>query len=182
MHTPAPRTIGLRTTEVIYPGGTEHIRAVRADLRAFLDDCSRADDVILCASELAANAAQHSRSRLPDGTFTVRAVISPDHYARIEVQDSGGPWNQGMIDPTRHHGLDVIRAVADEWGSTATTPPAPSGRDSTAPSSRSQACARAIRRPPCRSCEDFLHDHQGCTFGAPGLTALAVNSQNGASN
>ena len=76
MHTPAPRTIGLRTTEVTYPGGTEYIRAVRADLRAFLDDCSRADDVILCASELAANAAQHSRSRLPGGTFTVRAVIS----------------------------------------------------------------------------------------------------------
>ena len=76
----------------------------------------RADDVILCASELAANAAQHSRSRLPGGTFTVRAIISPDHYARIEVQDNGGPWNQGMIDPTRHHGLDIVRAVADEWG------------------------------------------------------------------
>jgi serine/threonine-protein kinase RsbW len=119
MHTPVSRSIGLRTTEVIYPGGTEHIRAVRAvraDLRAVLDHCSRADDVILCASELAANAAQHSRSRLPGGTFTVRAVMSPDHYARIEVQDNGGPWNQGMIDPTRHHGLDIVRAVADEWG------------------------------------------------------------------
>ena len=100
MHTPAPRTVGLRTTEVTYPGGTKHIRTVRADLRAVLEDCPRADDVILCASELAANAAQHSRSRLPGGTFTVRAIISPDHYARIEVQDNGGPWNQGMIDPT----------------------------------------------------------------------------------
>jgi anti-sigma regulatory factor (Ser/Thr protein kinase) len=91
MHTPAPRTIGLRTTEVTYPGGTEYIRAVRADLRAFLADCSRADDVILCASELAANAAQHSRSRLPGGTFTVRAVMSPDHYAQIEVQATAVP-------------------------------------------------------------------------------------------
>jgi hypothetical protein len=27
-----------------------------------------------------------------------------------------GPWNQGMIDPTRYHGLDIVRAVADEWG------------------------------------------------------------------
>ncbi len=72
--------------------------------------------MILCASELAANAAQHSRSRLPGGTFTVRATVSPDHHARIEVQDNGGPWNQGMIDPTRHHGLDIVRAVADEWG------------------------------------------------------------------
>ncbi len=116
MHTPAPRTIGPRTSEVTYPGGTEHIRAVRADLRALLEDFSRADDVILCASELAANAAQHSRSRLPGGTFTVRAIINPDDSARIEVEDSGGPWNQAMIDPARHHGLDIVRAVADEWG------------------------------------------------------------------
>jgi anti-sigma regulatory factor (Ser/Thr protein kinase) len=116
MHMAAPRIIGLRTSDVTYPGGTEHIRVVRADLRAVLDDCPRADDVILCASELAANSAQHSRSRLLGGTFTVRVTVSPDRYARIEVQDNGGPWNQGMVDPTRHHGLDIVRAVADEWG------------------------------------------------------------------
>ena len=116
MHTPAPRTIGLRTTEATYPGGTEHIRDVRADLRAVLADCPRADDVILCTSELAANAAQHSRSRLPGGTFNIRATVNLDHDVQIEVQDNGGPWNQGMIDPTRHHGLDIVRAVADEWG------------------------------------------------------------------
>ncbi len=116
--TPAPRT-ELRTTEVTYPGGTEHIRAVRADLRAVLGDCPRADDVILCASELAANAAQHSRSRLPGGAFTIRATVSPGHYARIEVQDNDGPWNQAMTGPARHHGLDIIRAVADAWGSDA---------------------------------------------------------------
>jgi histidine kinase-like protein len=108
MHTPAPRILRQRTTEVTYPGGTEHIRAVRADLRAVLDGCLRADDVILCASELAANAAQHSRSRLPGGIFTVRAIVSPGHYARIEIQDNGGPWNQAMIDPARHHGLDTF--------------------------------------------------------------------------
>jgi serine/threonine-protein kinase RsbW len=116
MHMPAARTLGVRTIDTTYPGGTEHVRAVRADLRAVLRDCPRADDVVMCASELAANAALHSRSRLPGGTFTVRATVSPDLYARIEVQDDGGPWNQGMIDPTRHHGLDIVRAVADEWG------------------------------------------------------------------
>lgn len=116
MHTPASRTIALRTSEVTYPGGIEHIRGVRADLRALLEDCPRKDDVILCASELAANSAQHSRSRLPSGTFTIRTAFNPDHCVRIEVQDNGGPWNQGMIDPTRHHGLDIVRAVADEWG------------------------------------------------------------------
>jgi serine/threonine-protein kinase RsbW len=114
--TPAPATLGLRTTEMTYPGGTEHLRAVRADLRAVLGCCPRADDVILCASELAANAAQHSRSRLPGGTFTVRATVSPGHYARVEVQDNDGPWTRATTDPTRHHGLDIIGAVADEWG------------------------------------------------------------------
>src|SRR5215469_1178239 len=117
--TPAPTTTGLRTTEVTYPGGTEHIRAVRADLRAVLGDCPQADDVILCASELAANAAQHSRSRLPGGTFTVRATVSPGRYALIEVQDNDGPWGQAVTGPARHHGLDIIGAVADAWGTDA---------------------------------------------------------------
>ncbi len=116
MHTPQPRTIQPSTTSATYPGGTEHVSAVRADLRAALHDCPRADDVILCASELAANAAQHSRSRLPGGTFTVRVAVSRDSFTRIEVEDNGGPWNQGMVDPARHHGLDIVRALADEWG------------------------------------------------------------------
>ena len=72
--------------------------------------------MILCASELAANDVLHTRSRLPRGTFTVRATVSPGLHARVEVEDNGGPWNPGMIDPTRHHGLDIVRAVADEWG------------------------------------------------------------------
>ena len=29
------------------------------------------------------------------------------------------------------------------------------------------------------ACEDYLHDHQGRTFGAPGLTAQTVSSENG---
>src|SRR5215472_17740356 len=107
MHTPAPRTVGLHTTDVTYPGGTEHIRAVRADLRAVLRDCPRADDVILCASELAANAALHSRSRLPGGTFTVRATVNPGDHAQIEVKDQGGPWTPGGSDSERHHGLAI---------------------------------------------------------------------------
>jgi hypothetical protein len=54
--------------------------------------------------------------RLPGGTFTVQAVISPGRHTRIDVQDNGGPWNQAMVDPARHHGLDIVRAVAGEWG------------------------------------------------------------------
>jgi serine/threonine-protein kinase RsbW len=116
MHTPAPRTLALRNSTVTYPGGTEHISAVRAALRTVLGNCPVADDVILCASELAANAALHSYSRLPGGTFTVRAAISSGHYAWIEVEDNGGPWTTTISDPAQHHGLDIVRALANEWG------------------------------------------------------------------
>jgi len=75
-----------------------------------------AEDVILCASELAANTALHSNSRLIGGTFTVRAAIRPGHHVRIEVEDNGGPWTPATSDAARHHGLDIICIIADEWG------------------------------------------------------------------
>ncbi len=99
MQTPASRALALRTNDVTYSGSAEHIRTVRADLRAVLGECPMAEDVILCASELAANAAIHSHSRLPGGTFTVRATISPGDYAWIEVEDNGGPWTPAMSGP-----------------------------------------------------------------------------------
>ena len=112
---PAPRALALATS-VTYPGTTEHIRIVRADLRAVLHECPMADDVILCASELAANAAIHSRSRLPGGAFTVRVKISPGGYAWVEVEDDGGPSTPVIRDSTGHHGLDIVRALATDWG------------------------------------------------------------------
>jgi anti-sigma regulatory factor (Ser/Thr protein kinase) len=75
-----------------------------------------ADEVILCASELAANAAIHSDSRLPSGSFTVYAKLSPGDYAWIEVQDSGGPWVAKPGDHERPHGLDIVRSLASDWG------------------------------------------------------------------
>jgi serine/threonine-protein kinase RsbW len=113
---PAAEALAMRTASATYPGAIERIRAVRADLRAFLGDCPMADDVILCASELAANAAIHSRSRLPGGIFTVRAVLSPGAYVWVEVEDSGGPWTTAISDLTRRHGLGIVRALASDWG------------------------------------------------------------------
>ncbi len=75
-----------------------------------------ADDVLLCVSELATNAALHSKSRLAGGIFTVRGKVSPGDYAWIEVEDNGGPWTLGASDPERGSGLDIIRALADDWG------------------------------------------------------------------
>jgi anti-sigma regulatory factor (Ser/Thr protein kinase) len=116
MPTPASRPLASRTLTATYPGDTEHIRRVRADLRALLAECPVADDVILCASELAANAAIHSHSRLPGGTFTLRSAIRPGECVSIEVKDNGGPWPPARSDPTGYHGLDIVRAVATECG------------------------------------------------------------------
>ena len=116
MQTPAARTLALRISTVTYPASTEYIRVVRSDLRPLLRDCPMGDEVILCVSELAANAALHSRSRLPGGTFTVRARINPGDHAQIEVEDQGGAWTPGKSDCSGHHGLDIVRALATDWG------------------------------------------------------------------
>jgi len=116
MQTPAPRAPALSTTSVTYRGSAEHIRTVRADLCAVLRDCPMADDVILCASELAANAALHSHSRLTGGTFTVRAQLSPGDYIWVAVADGGGPWTPQPSDPARAHGLDIVRSLASDCG------------------------------------------------------------------
>ena len=113
---PPAQALAGRTSGITYPGAAEHVRAVRADLRPLLAGCPMADDVILCASELATNAVLHSNSRLPGGTFTVRAAISPGHHVRIEVEDNGGPWTPATSGTARHHGLDIICIVANEWG------------------------------------------------------------------
>jgi len=118
MQTPASRALAQRTSTVIYPGVAGQISVVRADLRALLADCPMADDVILCASELAANAALHSRSGLAGGTFIVRASIDPGRSVQVEVEDKGGPWTSPTTDPDRYYGLDIIRALATDWGIT----------------------------------------------------------------
>src|SRR5215467_4951360 len=116
MSTPALAPLGPCASASTYPGGPEHVRQVRADMRRLLDGCPVADDVILCVSELAANSARHSDSRKPGGTFTVRAESHPGAGVRIEVEDAGGPWLGPAPDPAGGRGLDIVRALAAEWG------------------------------------------------------------------
>jgi serine/threonine-protein kinase RsbW len=117
----AATSLDLRAAGATYPGRPEHIRQVRSDARGLLDGCPAADEVILCLSELAANAVLHSDSRRPGGTFTVRIESCPRAYIHIQVDDDGGPWLAPAPGPGSGRGLDIIRVLAAEWG-VATSP------------------------------------------------------------
>ena len=133
MPTPAAASLDLaasaaapdaRAPAATYPGRPDHVRPVRADARRLLAGYPAADEVILCLSELAANAVRHSDSRRPGGTFTVRIESRPGAHLRIEVEDDGGPWLAPAPDPGSGRGLDIIGVLAAEWGAA----PSPPGR------------------------------------------------------
>jgi serine/threonine-protein kinase RsbW len=112
----AAASLDLCASMATYGGRPEYVRRARADARDLLAGCPAADEVILCLSELAANAVLHSNSRRPGGTFTVRIGSRPGAYVRIEVDDDGGPWLAPAPDPGSGRGLDIIGALAAECG------------------------------------------------------------------
>jgi anti-sigma regulatory factor (Ser/Thr protein kinase) len=105
---------GPSTVAATYPGRPDQVRAIRADLRGALEGCPVADDVILCASELAANAATHSRSGQPGGWLAVRVELRPGESVLVEVGDEGGRWAGAGHDDDRPHGLDIVQAIAGD--------------------------------------------------------------------
>jgi anti-sigma regulatory factor (Ser/Thr protein kinase) len=109
--THATTALGYAST---FPGRADHVSQVRREIAAYLAGCPAADDIILIADELAANAIIHTRSR--GATFIVRCQLSA-RTARIEVQDLGGPWRPRQPGD-RPHGLDIIQALTgqDDWG------------------------------------------------------------------
>jgi hypothetical protein len=109
---------GPRSFDHAYPGRREQIQRVRADLWAILNGCPIAEETILVASELAANAVTHSSSRQPGGRFIVRAEVCPGDYAWVEVEDQGGIWVGHHPRDGQLHGLDIVQAIAGDrnWG------------------------------------------------------------------
>jgi serine/threonine-protein kinase RsbW len=101
-----------------YPGRLDQLRHMRRELAGVLDGCPSADEIILCASELAANAVQHSRSGRPGGTFTLRVEVSGGDYVRIAIDDDGGPWAAVVSSLDRGRGLVIIAALTADWGTT----------------------------------------------------------------
>ena len=107
---------GTRRHTGTYPAESRQVGLARAALAEWLAGCPQADEAILVASEFATNAVVHSASR-HGGAFTVRAEVCQE-YLRIEVEDAGGPWRDGLLDDGRPHGFDVVAAIAGagNWG------------------------------------------------------------------
>jgi hypothetical protein len=112
----APAAIRYQQT---FHGRADQVAQVRRDLAAHLAGSPVADDAVLIASELAANAVTHSASA---GEFFIVRVETYPAYMQIECEDLGGPWQCGPPD-TRPHGLDIIQALAgpDNWGTETTS-------------------------------------------------------------
>jgi len=110
--------VGAAATETIYTGTfhgtTDQVSPVRREIARRLGDCPVTDDAVLIASEFAANAILHSRSRR--ASFAIRVELYRDHL-RVECHDSGGPWRSKRQDD-RPHGLRIVEALTgpDSWG------------------------------------------------------------------
>jgi anti-sigma regulatory factor (Ser/Thr protein kinase) len=118
MRTETTKAAAAITLNRDYPGTIDQAHHVRADLSRVAAGCPAADDLVLLASELVANAILHSKSGCPGHTFTIRAVLYPDHYAWVEIVDQGGEWGQADLGDESGRGLAIVAAIAGDgnWG------------------------------------------------------------------
>ena len=102
----------------VFLGSPREVRSVRAFVAEVVGGCPVADDVILLASEVAANAIVHTASG-KGGTFTVAVHPSGD-MVRVEVHDGGSetfPDLRALQDlATSGRGLGLVELLAARWG------------------------------------------------------------------
>ena len=105
-----------RTGDRVFAGRPDQVREARRFLGALLAGSPVTGDAVLCVSELASNAVLHSNSARTGGTFTVHVAVFDGHCVYIQVQDDGGPWQEPAHDDGRAHGLDIVCALASDYG------------------------------------------------------------------
>jgi hypothetical protein len=96
----------------VFKGQPDQVSQVRRAVGQHVRNTPVADDMVLIASELASNAVRHSRSRGEE--FTVVWEVAR-HYVWIAVEDLGGPWRPPEPGGC-HHGLQIVAALATQWG------------------------------------------------------------------
>ena len=94
------------------------MRAARMWLWSYIDRHRRANDIELCAAELAANAIRHTASR---GWLFAVTVEHEEAGTRITVADFGGDDKPELprpagVDELHGHGLALVDALTDAWG------------------------------------------------------------------
>jgi anti-sigma regulatory factor (Ser/Thr protein kinase) len=115
----------------VLPGIPESATAARRLTRQLLGDRHPvADTAMLLVSELVTNSVMHSRSQRPGGTVTV-AICAGATSVLIQVRDDGGPSEPQLpaarggaehaSDAEHGYGLLLIDALAETWGTSATT-------------------------------------------------------------
>lgn len=114
----------IEVGRVTLAGRAENVQQVRQFIANLLgQDWLRLDDVLLLASEIAANAVRHTRSG--DGKqFEVMVAVCPvTSRVRVEVTDHGGSTvpvagqageHSGLVTSSR--GLGIVDVLADRWG------------------------------------------------------------------
>ena len=102
-----------------WEGVPERLADIRQYLRHILGDVDGGDDVVLVASELAANAIRHSRSGSARGTFVLQVAAFTDCW-HVRVDDQGGT-SSPMLEEAKDtdesgRGLPMVAALARAWG------------------------------------------------------------------
>ncbi|WP_017582273.1 ATP-binding protein [Nocardiopsis valliformis] len=135
-HTPTPPFAGRRWSSRVYPGDLAQTGWVRSDLAADLYRLSglpaeTSENMVLCASEMFANAVDHSRSgEDPDGRVIRTLHMPTASTIQVAVVDDG--WRTDATAPARPEipehtleewaqvergrGLLLINHLADRWG------------------------------------------------------------------
>jgi hypothetical protein len=96
-----------------FPGDGRELRALRRWLESVLPPCAARHDVLSVASELAANAIEHTRSG-QGGTFAVDVIWRPE-VVRLAVTDRGAPGGPRVIVDSGGEGgrgLLVVRGLS----------------------------------------------------------------------
>jgi len=115
--TPAPTKQPVRM-ERTFSRTREAVPRTRRFVREAITDHvpdGRADDILVCTSELATNALQHT----PPGRMFRVCVTLTRGTLRLEVHDAGDGMPQvreAVEDDDRGRGLLLVATLADNWG------------------------------------------------------------------
>lgn len=108
-----------------FRGEVGHVPLARDFVRRYLghSPCSAeaVQDILVCTTELAANAVLHSRSGLPGGHFSVAVTVCAGQWVRVAVEDLGGPWTPCEIadgGTEGGRGLGIVSALSADMGIT----------------------------------------------------------------